>query len=326
MVNATRRVGVTLLAGALLTSGACSKKAEPPAGALAATPPSTADDAGAATGAKKVVTAKPIAKVDAKPGPAALGRNLAIDLGEVAARPVAQARGRFVLRYDGADSETRALVRRSGVFEKLVPQLNQSLRMPRDIAVVFEDCDEVNAFYDDEAVEITMCNEYVDFYGELFSRYPDEDARDAVIGSVVSTFLHEAGHALIDQLELPTVGREEDVADQLSTVILVASGEEGNAMALSGAYAFIAEAEADGEEPVYWGEHSLDQQRFYNTVCLIYGSDPEGWDDLVGDDDLPEERAEQCAEEYRQVSTAWTRLLRPFLTVPTVRVKLTGDK
>ena len=324
MMRSSRCLGTSVVAGVLLVSAACGKKAAPPptaaAGAVADAGP------GPATADKKVVQPRPLTKADSKPGPAANGRNPLLELGAAVGKPVAGARGRFVLRYQGPDSETRAMVRQAGVFEKIMPQLNQSLRLPRDIGVSFADCDEPNAFYDADAVAITVCNEYVDYYGELFSEFPADDARDAILGSLVSTFLHEAGHALIHQLELPTVGREEDVADQLSTVILIASGDEGNAMAIDGAYAFIAEDEADGEETPYWDEHALDQQRFYNTVCLIYGSDPDGWDELVGDDDLPDERADQCPDEYQQISTAWNRLLAPYLTVPTVRMTLAKDR
>jgi Putative metallopeptidase len=309
-----------LLVGCTLLAGSCSKKERPKeAPPATAAPAATPSDAGEA---KKVLTATPLAKTDSKPGAAAMGRNPLLELGTAPDRPVTEDRGRFVLSYAGEDSETRALVRASGVFAGLLPQLDQSLRLPRDIKVVFEACDEVNAFYNSEDVTITLCDEYIDYYGELFSQFPAAEAKDAIIGSVVSTFLHEVGHALIDQLALPTVGREEDAADQLSTVILIASGDEGNAMALEGAYAFIAESEADGEETPYWDEHSLDEQRFYNSVCLIYGSDPDGWDDLVSEEDLPEERAEKCREEYQQISSSWQKLLTPYLTVPTIRVKL----
>ena len=223
----------------------------------------------------------------------------------------------------------KAALRKQGINATKVAQKRTSIFgssgaaiRPRDIAVVYAPCDEINAFYDPDAVTITMCDEYVDYYGELFAGYPADERQPAILGAVASTFLHEAGHALIHQLALPTVGREEDVADQLSTVILVASGDAGNALALDGAYAFIAESEGEVDDTPYWDEHALNEQRFYNTVCLIYGSDPDGWDDLVGEDDLPEERAEQCPDEYAQISTSWNRLLAPFLTVPTVRVKL----
>ncbi len=277
--------------------------------------------------AKELEAPKPLTHVEKAPGAAANSKNAALELGDVAVKPEQEDRGHFELAYEGKDSKTRAKVRASGVFEKMLPQLDQAVNLPASITVTFDRCDEINAFYDPEKVAITMCDEYIDYYGELFSGYPAEEADSAIIGSVVSTFLHEVGHALIDQLELPTVGREEDAADQLSTVILVASGDEGNAMALEGAYAFIEESEAEGddeEETPFWDEHSLDEQRFYNTVCLIYGSDPEGWDDLVGDDDLPEERAQGCPDEYAMISTSWNRLLEPYMTVPVVQVNLPG--
>lgn len=321
MTTTRSRLGTACLAGLVMIAVGCRKRdAADRAAPTAAT--ATRDGGAADAAATKASAPTPLTKKTTKPGAAALGHNALLPLGDLAAAPAAAGRGRFVLRYDGKDSATRALVRQAGVLEKIVPQLNQSLRLPRDIAVVYAGCDEVNAFYDPEAVTITMCDEYVDYYGELFAGYPADERQPAILGAVVSTFLHEAGHALIHQLGLPTVGREEDVADQLSTVILVASGEEGNALALDGAYAFIDESEGEVDETPYWDEHALNEQRFYNTVCLIYGSDPEGWDDLVGEDDLPEERAEQCPDEYTQISTSWNRLLKPFLTVPTVRVKL----
>jgi len=323
MFTSSRYLRTSLFGCALLAGAACSKKADPPAATGTAAAAAAANsDAGPAGDDKKLPTAKPLAKKETKPGAAALGRNPLLELGQAPDRPPAEDRGHFVLRYDGKDSRTRAMVRASGVFEKLLPQLDQSLRLPRDIKVVLAPCGEVNAFYSPDDVTITLCDEYVDYYGELFSEFSAAEAKDAILGSIVSTFLHEAGHALIDQLGLPAVGREEDAVDQLSTVILVASGDEGNAMALEGAYAFIAEAEADGEDTPYWDEHSLNEQRFYNSVCLIYGSDPEGWDDLVGDDDLPEERAEQCPDEYAQIAKSWNQLLRPFLTVSAIKVKL----
>src|SRR5262249_52035413 len=157
------------------------------------------------------------------------------------------------LTYKGDDSPARKLVRATGVFEKILPQLDQALLLPRDLEVVFDKCGEQNAFYDPETKKITMCDEYVDYYGELFSKYPPEDRQRPVVGSLVATSLHELGHALIHQLDLPAVGRQEDAVDQLSTVILIASGDEGNAMALEGAESFIAESEADGGDTTpFW--------------------------------------------------------------------------
>ena len=59
----------------------------------------------------------------------------------------------------------------------------------------------------------------------------------------------------------------------------------------------------------YADVHSLDRQRYYNILCLIYGSDSAGYADLVEDGDLPEGRAETCEYEFAQKTDSWTRLL-----------------
>jgi Zn-dependent peptidase ImmA (M78 family) len=42
-----------------------------------------------------------------------------------------------------------------------------------------------------------------------------------VIGPVSLVFLHELGHALLDVLQIPILGREEDASDQLATYMLL---------------------------------------------------------------------------------------------------------
>ena len=48
---------------------------------------------------------------------------------------------------------------------------------------------------------------------------PSEAAMDFVRGNVLSIFYHEFGHALVDILGVPVMGREEDAADALSVVL-----------------------------------------------------------------------------------------------------------
>ena len=55
-----------------------------------------------------------------------------------------------------------------------------------------------------------------------------EQIRDGVefaIGNVLFVLLHETGHALISDLEIPVLGREEDAADQLATVMALKMAE-----------------------------------------------------------------------------------------------------
>ena len=200
-------------------------------------------------------------------------------------------------------------------LERIVAELNERVALPYDIMVSLEDCPESNAYYDPESRHVTICHQLIDEYYELFSRKIKDRAKleEAVRGATAATFFHELGHALVDAWRVPITGREEDAVDQLSTLVLLGRAEDGERMALAGAVSFLLYASKEGGAKVYWDEHSLDEQRFYDTICLIYGRDPEKYQHLVQDGTLPAERAEFCWEEYERVSGAWQELLAPFL-------------
>jgi hypothetical protein len=102
----------------------------------------------------------------------------------------------------------------------------------------------------------------------LFGRKIKDKAKldDAVRGAVAATFFHELGHGLVDAWKLPITGREEDAVDQLSALVLIHNTNHGEQMALDGAMSFKLNADLDrGQTKIYWDEHSLDEQRFYDS-------------------------------------------------------------
>ncbi|WP_415921474.1 DUF4344 domain-containing metallopeptidase [Tateyamaria sp. SN6-1] len=134
-----------------------------------------------------------------------------------------------------------------------------------------------------------------------------DEAEDAFVeANVLSIFYHELGHAMIDVLGLPVFGQEEDAADVVSILMIDAFFEEDVALDLAydAASGFWAEAQ-DGGGSVYWDVHGPDEQRFFNTVCLFYGANPDARDDFAEDMGLPEERAETCPEEYDLAIDSW---------------------
>ena len=152
----------------------------------------------------------------------------------------------------------------------------------------------------------------------------DEVAAQFVTSNVVSTFYHEVGHALIDVLALPVLGREEDAADTLSTLLIHDIWEEESAaeMVYHNASAFLlysAESEREGYETPYWDEHSLDMQRYYNMVCLFYGANPDDREDIAKDLELPDDRADGCQDEFDQAEASWGGFLEDL--TPTKRSK-----
>ena len=136
-----------------------------------------------------------------------------------------------------------------------------------------------------------------------------DEAEDAFVeANILGIFYHELGHALIDVMQMPVFGQEEDAADVASILLIDHLFEHESALALAYdvANGFWAEAVANAENPVpYWAVHGPDEQRFYNTVCLFYGGDPDTRDDFAADMELPEERAEYCVEEYELAAASW---------------------
>jgi len=238
----------------------------------------------------------------------------------------------FRVAHEEAENPRQEALRKAfveqRVFEDAVAQLNRRLRIKGIIEVQMAACGEPNAFYDDgrpqeeggEATtpRIIMCYELMTHFFDLYSATTKDPVELGmkVVGNVYFTFFHELGHALRHNLDLPITGREEDAVDQLATLLLLQMGEQGVLAALVTAEGFglqQAEDGDDGEELALWGEHSMDGQRMYDTLCLIYGSDPKQFADMADDDALPQERAERCEGDFKQVAKAWNKLLSPHV-------------
>lgn len=133
---------------------------------------------------------------------------------------------------------------------------------------------------------------------------------DFVESNIVGTFYHELGHALIDIAQVPIFGQEEDAADVFSIFAIDAIFEEQDAQAVAydAAVGFMGEVilrDQEGWETPWWDTHGPDEQRFFNTVCLFYGADPENRADFAEELGLPEDRAEYCPEEYDLAASSW---------------------
>jgi hypothetical protein len=227
-------------------------------------------------------------------------------------------RGDLTIEYieptDDRFSDIYEILTRTRFYDDLLAEINATLAFPQDIPVIFNECGEENAYYDPEAVEITMCYELIQKYAEVLGEEAETEAEfeDEVIYAGFFTFMHELGHALVDQYQLPIVGREEDVVDSFAAIVLLEAGQEDAVVAGIDQFDLDAAEEAELDELAYWDEHSLSEQRFYNIACLVYGSDPDAYADWVDEDWLPEDRAERCPAEYDQASNSWSVLLEPY--------------
>lgn len=207
----------------------------------------------------------------------------------------------------------------SRIVEQAAADLNELVHLPDTITIRFGAAD--GPHYDPNIGEIWFPYEFAALVGQLFADSDYVETQDeletAILDTVEFVLFHEIGHALIHQLELPVTGKEEDAVDMLAAILLVESREDGGEIALNAANAFdLFDAQAaEFVEDDFWGEHSLDVQRFYSINCLIYGADPENYAELPAQLDWPDDRAERCIADYAQQAFSWSVLLEPYLKV-----------
>lgn len=230
----------------------------------------------------------------------------------------ALANGKFKFERIHSITEQQELISYVDRESKIViERMNNYLIVPEDVTFVFGADD--GPLYDPETHEILMPDE---FTIEVMQRFKDasyvqttEELFNVTIDVIEHTLYHELGHALIELLQIPVVGKEEDAVDSLATMLVILTNKNGEEVALSAADLFDLEGEDTEEltEIDFWGEHSLDFQRFYNTVCLIYGSQPDRYTFLIEELHITEDRADLCIDDYQRENRSWGKLLKPYL-------------
>lgn len=193
------------------------------------------------------------------------------------------------------------------------------LRFPIKVTLKLRGCDGVvNATFWDDAIQI--CYEYLEW---VMRQAPKAEKmglapRDALIGPTVDVFLHEAGHAVLEVLEIPFFGREEDSADYFATYVLLQFAKDDARRLIFGA-SFLTGKEASDEQGrapelrLMANTHGLPAQRFYSRLCMAYGFDQELFGDVVTSGYLPQSRAKNCRYEYKTNEYAFKSLIAPYI-------------
>jgi Putative metallopeptidase len=146
------------------------------------------------------------------------------------------------------------------------------------------------------------------------------DRVEFVVGNTLFILLHEMGHVHIHENRLPILGREEDAADTFAVLRLLRTGwtfsERVLVEASKGWFYSDRRDQQTGAPILFYDEHGLNQQRAYQIVCLMYGSDPARFKDLADQTRLPEARRESCKNDYAYASWSWDTVLAPTFRKP----------
>ena len=230
---------------------------------------------------------------------------------------VAFAENKVQVAFERAVNSSEQLIRKqliaSGSVTEVSSLINDTVKLKYPLHIIFGGED--GPLYDDETKEILIPYSFISEVRERFEAdgYSTSgvSVEEATMDAVMHTLFHELGHALIPMFNLPVLGKEEDAVDNLATTMLIEYFDGGSEIAISAADLFDLESDDIKElsEENFWDEHSLDAQRFYNTLCMVYGSDPNKYDDIIDDAGFSGERANLCIEDYEKISSSWLSLL-----------------
>ncbi len=153
----------------------------------------------------------------------------------------------------------------------------------------------------------------------------DMDETTYVVGNTLLILYHELAHALVDAGGLPSLGQEEDAADDFALVELVvrlqAAANDSAEQAKFRAYGFafvdlwLKSALETGVPTAgdYFDQHALDLQRHFNSACVLYGGSTHLFGELTKVFELDDEAMrERCRDRYFAAYDGWSYTLDTF--------------
>lgn len=238
------------------------------------------------------------------------------------ASPLGRATQSVVIDYEKPKEAAHQAIYAEVQGRKVLEQLADALsvvRLPKKLTLTFKGCDGTsNAYYNDLTNTIIFCYELVADIKkaavEGHVQKPFVQLQDAIDGPIVFVMLHETAHAIFDLLEVPILGKQEDAADAFAALAILRMGPTCKRMIKGAAWAYHHDATSrENDESDFADIHSLDSQRYYNLLCLAYGSDKQAYADAITVAKLPRERAIWCGLEYRQAVYAVQKLIAPSI-------------
>ena len=223
--------------------------------------------------------------------------------------------GVFQVVEEPPHDSTVAMVRQhvQGPLRLWTTVLTELFRLPTDVTVTLASCGRTDAFYSPAQQRIYLCDELLTYFAQVFA--PPEDSAAAVRNATLFTFFHVVGHALIQVLELPVTGPDEEAADEVGAVFLVVGEAEDEQAVLAGSRVLFQRSRVlePAQMVPFWALHPWTTQRYDRLRCLLYGSNPTRHAALLEDGGLSAALAQQCPETWQRQQQRWHTLLASHL-------------
>jgi hypothetical protein len=134
-------------------------------------------------------------------------------------------------------------------------------------------------------------------------------ARDVTLHVV----LHELGHALVREFDLPVLGNEETMADAFATHYLTTHLPDRAAEVLRARTTslMIEARDVPREEWPVRGEHDNDARRAFQIAALAVAADPAKYASVAKCVGMSEQDIEKAQDYGAEIHRAWRRILAP---------------
>jgi len=223
--------------------------------------------------------------------------------------------GGFQVVEEPPHDSTVAMVRQHvhGPLRLWTTVLTELFRLPTDVTVTLASCGRIDAFYSPAQQRLYLCDELLTYFAQAFA--PPEGGATTLRDVTLFTFFHVVGHALIQALDLPVTGPDEEAADAVGAVFLVVEEAEDEQVVVAGSRALFQRSRVLelAQTVPFWTLHAWTTQRYDRLRCLLYGSNPIRHAALLEDDGLSAALAQQCQETWQRQEQHWHTLLASHL-------------
>ncbi len=242
----------------------------------------------------------------------------------------------YVPPTNPALQEVYGLLKERHSLEK-IQEAFSPFRFPENVRVATIECGQSNAWYQrkNHVPTVTLCYEYLQ---EIWENLPKDvteggtTAIDALAGQFFFAVAHEFGHLLFDVYQVPVFGREEDAADNFATFIMLQFRDGGRRLISGAAYSynkFVKDYKAKPKATLPLGafssNHGQPEERFFNLLCVAYGSNDKLFADVVEKGWLPKSRAKDCRYEFEVLQFAFQNQIQPHIDRDRARKVLERD-
>ena len=152
---------------------------------------------------------------------------------------------KFEKPRDAAEALIKSRLEKSDAVSSVFTFLDEFFRVEEQLVFTFGGKD--GPLFDSEKREDIVPYFFIEEIELRFKKanYSESgvSVEDAVDDALMHTLFHEFAHAIIFMYDIPVVGKEEDAADALATVLLSEFFEDGQEVAISAADLFDLESE-----------------------------------------------------------------------------------